>query len=184
MHDDRRRKLICDAAGFKLTPPSGQYIADPPAILPIGERDQESLGLSKNVHRRPVESARLSTYVCNDGEAGQSGGESNRDSVRNSSMEGCHTPLAKPDQKNSKQDREEKEHSCGKFHGRLPTCSSRIAVNLISHSPSAKHARRIAQHSWPQEMKTAELARRVPRQRPFPWASRRAKSKSHRQKSA
>src|SRR4029077_10991943 len=56
--------------------------------------------------------------------------------------------------------------------------------NLISHSFSATRARRKAQDSLPPAKKRAGLGERVPRRMLFPWASRRAKNKSHRQESA
>ena len=97
MHDGWRGKLIWHAASLKLAAPSGQYILYPSAISSISERDQESVWLSKNIHRGMVEPAGLSTYVCHNTEAWQSRSESVRYSVRNSSMEGCYLPLVEPD---------------------------------------------------------------------------------------
>jgi hypothetical protein len=90
MHYDRSEKLILHAASLKLAGPSGQYIPDPPTISSIGKRDEESVWRSKNIDRRPVEPARLSTNVGNNGEAGQLSGEPDGDSVRYSSMKGRH----------------------------------------------------------------------------------------------
>ena len=83
MHDGWRGKLILNAASFKLARPSGDHISDPLAFASIGERDEESLRRSKNVHWRSVYLARLSTYVRKNPETGQSSGESTRDPVRN-----------------------------------------------------------------------------------------------------
>jgi len=57
MDDGWCGKLIQYAASFKLAAPSGYYVPDPLAFSSIGERDQKSVGLSKNVHWRPVEPA-------------------------------------------------------------------------------------------------------------------------------
>jgi|ERR1700677_2113360 hypothetical protein len=97
MPDDRCGKFIGLTASLKLAGPGGQYIPDPPAISPVGERDQESAGLPKNIYRRVVEPAGFSTYVCDDTEARQSGCESDRKSICKSSMEGCYATFAEPD---------------------------------------------------------------------------------------
>jgi len=52
--DGWRGKLILNAASFKLARPSGDHISDPLAFASIGERDEESLRRSKNVHWRSV----------------------------------------------------------------------------------------------------------------------------------
>lgn len=57
MHDGRRTELILHAARLKLAAPSGEYIFYPPAFSAIGERDHETVGLSKDIHRCPVELA-------------------------------------------------------------------------------------------------------------------------------
>ena len=75
MHNDRTEKLILHATSLKLAAPSGQYIPDPPTISSVGERDEESAGPSKDIDRRPVEPARLSTNVGDNREAGQLSGE-------------------------------------------------------------------------------------------------------------
>ena len=54
MHDGWCGKLIQHTASLKLAAPSGDYIPDPLAILSIGERDQKSVGLDKNIHWRPT----------------------------------------------------------------------------------------------------------------------------------
>jgi hypothetical protein len=88
---------IPHAASLKLACPSSYYIPDPFAIPSISERNEESFRRSKNIQWRPVDSARLSTYVCQNTEAGQSGGKSARDSVRNSEIQGCHPAFAESD---------------------------------------------------------------------------------------
>jgi len=120
MHYDRSEKLILHAASLKLAAPSGQYVSDPPTISPIGERDEKSVWLSKNIDRRPVERARLSTNVCNDSKAGQLSGKPTRDSVRYSSMEGRYRPFAKPNKNDENhQDCQKRDDRCGNDHGRL-----------------------------------------------------------------
>ena len=185
--------MIRNTAGLKLAAPSGQHIFHPPAISPVSECDQQSARLSKNIHWCPVKLAGLSARVCNDAEAGQSRGEWHRDSVCNSSMKGCYRPFEEPNQKNgNEQDCEKRDSRCGNYHGRLLSChphlkrdcSTDYCQTSISHSHPATRARQIIRHSSPRAKKTAGLEERVPRQRPFPWASRRAKSKSHRQESA
>ena len=55
MHNDRAEKLILHATSLKLAAPSGQYIPDPPTISSLGERDEESAGLSEDIDRyRPL----------------------------------------------------------------------------------------------------------------------------------
>jgi hypothetical protein len=88
--------LVLHAASLKLAAPSGQYIPDPPTLSSIGKRDKESVWCSKNIDRRPVELARLSTEVGNNSEAGQLSGKPDGDLVRYSSMKGRHRPLTKP----------------------------------------------------------------------------------------
>jgi hypothetical protein len=106
IHDNWFGKLIRDTAGLKLAAPSGQHILYPPAISPVSECDEKSARLSKNIHGCPVKLAGGSARVCNDAEAGQSGGEWLRDSVCYSSMEGCYRPFEEPNQKNgNEQDR-------------------------------------------------------------------------------
>jgi hypothetical protein len=73
MHDGRCRKPIPHAASLKLACPSGYYIPHPFAILSVSECKEESLRRSKNIYWRPADSARLSTYVYQNAEAGQSG---------------------------------------------------------------------------------------------------------------
>jgi hypothetical protein len=53
---------------------------------------------SKNIHWRPVDPARLPTYMRKNAEAGQTGGESARDPVRRSQIERCYPPFAEADQ--------------------------------------------------------------------------------------
>jgi hypothetical protein len=57
MHQDRFEKSILNSTSFKLAAPCSQYIPDPPAISTIGERNEEALRLSKNIHRRSVKPA-------------------------------------------------------------------------------------------------------------------------------
>ena len=45
------------AAGLELARPSGYYVPDPFAVPSTGERNEESLGRSKNIDWRPVEPA-------------------------------------------------------------------------------------------------------------------------------
>ena len=70
--DDGSRTLIRRAASLELATPSGQHILYPPALFSVRQRDQESVGPLKDVHWRPVHFARSPTYICNNGEAGQS----------------------------------------------------------------------------------------------------------------
>jgi hypothetical protein len=57
--------------------------------------------------------------VGDDAEAGQSGGESTRDSVRNSQIENCYPAFAEPDQKDRSQQECQKQYDrCGDH--RLP----------------------------------------------------------------
>jgi hypothetical protein len=105
MYDHWRRKFIQRASGLESATASREYISDPPAISSISERDQKSVWLAKHIYGCPVALAGPSAHVCNDGEARQSGGKSDRKSVRNRSMKHCHAPLAESDQKNgSEQD--------------------------------------------------------------------------------
>jgi|SRR5271156_5270250 len=97
MHDNRCGKFICLTPSLKLAGPGGQHIPDPPAISSVGEGDQESAGLPKNIYRRVVEPAGFPTHVCDDTEARQSGRESDRKSVCKRSMEGCYAPFSEPD---------------------------------------------------------------------------------------
>jgi len=55
MHYEGFDKLILHSAGLKLAAPGGEYIFDPPAISAIGDRNQESVRLSKNIHRRSID---------------------------------------------------------------------------------------------------------------------------------
>jgi hypothetical protein len=57
MHYEGFDKLISHSAGLKLAALSGEYIFDPPAISAIGERNHESVRLSKNIHRRSIDPA-------------------------------------------------------------------------------------------------------------------------------
>jgi hypothetical protein len=53
-------------------------------------------------------------------EAGQSGGESARDSIRNGQIKGCYPTLAEPDQKDrSEQERQKRDDPHSDYHGRL-----------------------------------------------------------------
>jgi hypothetical protein len=53
-------------------------------------------------------------------EAGQSGGESAGDSVRNSQVEGCNLPFAEPNQEDgSQQDCQKRDERCGDDHAPL-----------------------------------------------------------------
>jgi hypothetical protein len=81
-----------------LPSPSSQHIPYPLAFPSIGERNQEPFWRSKNIYWRSVYLPRLSTCVGQDAEAGQLGGESVRDSVRDSEIEGGYPIVAKPDQ--------------------------------------------------------------------------------------
>jgi hypothetical protein len=120
MHYDRAEKLILHATSLKLAAPSGQYIPDPPIISSVGERDEESARLSKDIDRRSVGPARLSTDVCNDSEAGQLSGKPACDSVRCSSMKGRYRPLAKPNKNDQNhQDYQKRNDRCSNDHGRL-----------------------------------------------------------------
>ena len=137
MHYDRSEKLILHTASLKLAAPSGQYIPDPPTILSIGERNEESVGPSKNIDRRPVEPARLSTNVCNDSEAGQLSGKPACDSVRYSSMEGRYRPLAKPNENDGNhQDCQKRDDRCSDDHGRLSSYPLFIRLQLEASPPS------------------------------------------------
>ena len=97
MHDGWCVELIQRAASLKLARPSGYHVLNPFAFPPVSERNQESPRRSKNIHWCPVDFARLPTYMRKNAEAGQSGGEAARDSVRNSQVEGCDPPFAEPD---------------------------------------------------------------------------------------
>src|ERR1700693_1279894 len=103
MHDGWRRELIQYTASLKLTRPSGDYVVDPFAFPTVGERNQESVGHSKNIHWRAVNLAGFPANVCKDTEARKSGGESDGDSVRHSQVKGCDPSLAEPDQKDGSQ---------------------------------------------------------------------------------
>jgi hypothetical protein len=46
--------LIPHAAGLKLALTSSQHILDPFAVPSVGERNEEFIGRSKNIHGRPV----------------------------------------------------------------------------------------------------------------------------------
>ncbi len=63
MNDDGRRKLISHAATLEFAAVRRQHILDPSAIRTVGERNQESVGLSKHIHRGAVEFAGLTTYL-------------------------------------------------------------------------------------------------------------------------
>jgi hypothetical protein len=120
MHNDRTENLILHATSLKLAAPSGQYIRDPPTISSVSERDEESARPSKDIDRRSVEFARLSTDVCNDSEAGQLSGKPACDSVSYGSMKGRYRPLAKPNKNDQNhQDCQKRDDRCGNDHGRL-----------------------------------------------------------------
>jgi len=57
MDDGWCGKLIQHVAGLKLASSSGYYVPDPFAIPSVGERDEESLGHSKNIHWCPIDPA-------------------------------------------------------------------------------------------------------------------------------
>jgi hypothetical protein len=141
IHDDGFGKLICDTAGLKLAAPSGQHISYPPAISPIGECDRKAARLSKNIHRRPVKLAGVSTRVCDDAKAGQSGSKWPRDSVCDRSVEGRDRPFEESNQKDrDEQDCEKRDNRFDNSHGRLfPMIRARDMIfrrpwsNLISH---------------------------------------------------
>jgi hypothetical protein len=97
MHDGWCGELIHRTASLKLARPGVYYVLNPFAFPPVSERNQESPRRSKNIHWCPVDFARLPTYMRKNAEAGQSGGEAARDSVRNSQVEGCDPPFAEPD---------------------------------------------------------------------------------------
>jgi hypothetical protein len=55
--------------------------------------------------------------VCNNAEAGQSGGKSANDPVRNSPIEGCDPPFAEPDHEDSSQQQcENRADRYGDYH--------------------------------------------------------------------
>jgi len=117
MHDGWCGKLIQQAAGLKLARPSGYYILDPFAFPTVGERNQESLRRSKHIDWRPVKPARFTTYVSQNAKAGQSIGESARDSVRNRQVEGGYPAVAEPDQKDgSQQECQKQDDRRGDYH--------------------------------------------------------------------
>jgi len=87
MNDDGRRKLISHAATLEFAAVRRQHILDPSAIRTVGERNQESVGLSKHIHRGAVEFAGLTTYACHDSEARQATDESDGDPVGDGSVE-------------------------------------------------------------------------------------------------
>ena len=111
MHDGWCGKLIQHVTSLKLAATSGYHVSDPLAISSIGERDQECVGRSRNLHWRPVNPTCLSTHVRNNTEAGQSGGESAHDPIRNSAIEGCYPLFAKPDDEDSSQQDCQKQQS-------------------------------------------------------------------------
>ncbi len=88
MHDGWCGKLIQRVTSLKPATTSGDHVSDPLAISPIGKRDQECVGPSKDLHWRSVNPTRLSTHLRNNTEAGQSGSESAHDPVRNNAIEG------------------------------------------------------------------------------------------------
>jgi len=98
MHDGRQGKLIADTASLKFAATSRQYVLNPFAALSVGDCNQESVWRSKHIHWRSVASARLPTYMREDAEARQSVGESARDPVGDSQVEGCYPPFAESDQ--------------------------------------------------------------------------------------
>jgi hypothetical protein len=57
MHDGWCGKLIPNTASLKLASASRQHILDPLAFPSVGECDQESIRLSKNINGRLVEPA-------------------------------------------------------------------------------------------------------------------------------
>ena len=119
MHDGWRRELIKHAASLKLASASGEHILDPFAFPSVGERNEKSLRLAKNIRRCSVEFARLSTRVSQNTETGQAGGEPAGDSVRNRQVEGCDPPFAEPDQKDgNQQDCQEQDGGRGDQHVR------------------------------------------------------------------
>src|SRR5579863_8039817 len=103
MDNDGSATLIRRAASLKLAAPSDQHILYPSALFSVSECNEESLGPSKHVHRRPVHFARSPTYVGDNGETGQSRSKGAQDSVRNGSMERGQLPLVEPDKKNGNQ---------------------------------------------------------------------------------
>jgi hypothetical protein len=133
MHDGWRGKLIPHTAILKLASASGYYVPDKFAFPSVGERNEESVRRSEHIHWRPVNPARLSTYMRKDAEARQSVSESTCDSVRNSEIESCHPSFAKPDQEDrSQQDCEERDDRCGDQHDRLSSlnpCSCLLPVS-------------------------------------------------------
>ena len=70
MHDGWCGKLILHATSLKLASSIGYYVPDPFPFSSVGERNEESLRRSKNIHWCPVDPARLPTYMRKNAEAG------------------------------------------------------------------------------------------------------------------
>lgn len=130
--DDRRRgKFILHTASLQLRVAGGQNILDPLTVSAIGEGDQKSARLRKNIYRRAVESARLSTHMGEDAEAGHSAGEKTGDAVQEEPVERSYPSLTETDQENwSQQDCERDQYGNGR-HG-CPFLASFLSPALIA----------------------------------------------------
>jgi hypothetical protein len=100
-HDLRRGKLVIPPASLKFAPACREHVLHPFRLAAVGERDNEAVRRSKNIHWRPVDFAGLSSDVGQDAEARKPACEKAGDPVGEGNVDLRQPSLAKPHHENA-----------------------------------------------------------------------------------
>jgi hypothetical protein len=102
-HDGRCGKLILPPASPEFAAACREHVLHPLGLTAVSERDDESIGRSKDVHGGAVDLSRLAPHVRENTETRKPGCEQPGDSVRDSQVEGCYPSFPESNQEDGHQ---------------------------------------------------------------------------------